>query len=728
MNLATSPRTGFDGYVASLGGQGGIAAPLWRRRGLAAAVLSGVLGLTVAALVVIPTRYLASATVIVAEPDPNAPAASGAQAEKSGDPADLESQLLIIHSPRILRMAMAMPGFREAVAQEHGGGFESAFRASSDQSGRSAESDDALLDYVQTHYAVSSVGRSRVINISYQSPIPSVAKTLANDLATAFLADQRDAASKSRGDAAASIWAEVKRLEASLRDDEAKIQEFRRSKGLVRGTAAPISSERLTAISQQLLMAQAARADAAAQLGEIKANGGKNASEAPAVLASRTVADIKQQLTVVIGQIASSSSTLGANHPALRALEHQRDDLQRHLDQEVAAVAVGLRKTYNASDVRVAALQKELETAKSEAGAATDDEATIGDLVRAADIKRGQFETLYKQANELDTQRSVLVGSARLVSLAELPVTPFFPKRGPFLAAGLFIGLLAGAAAALLRDRFDAPPSPTENFSERTGLPVLAELPVLTAALQSRRGHHIRSVGGEPLCPIGVALRDAQISPALGSALDGLAAEIFRAQETQRMHSFLVISTSSGDGKTFTTLALAQHIAINGNSVLVIECDDRNPSFEVALQTDAAPGLAAVLRGAVRPSTAVMETSIRNLHAIPAGTPSSRSMESLFVEGLPKLLKWARKYDFVLLDGLPFDAGVEARVLSRYADGVLLCVREDKADAAETVRVATSLQSAGARLIGLAITMSAPTTMDQEDIWPAARSAYPRAS
>ena len=710
MNVATSPGARFNGIVESFGDSGSRFAPLWRRRGVVASVLFGVLGLTVLALLVIPTRYLASASVIVAEQDPNAPSASGAQAARTGDPADVKSQLLIVRSPRILRQAMAMPGFAEAVRREREGegGNRSLLSRVFGGPATPSTSDEALLDYLQPRYNVGSVGRSRVISIAYQSPIPAVAKTLADDLTEAFLADQRDATSRSREEAAQWLWAEVKRLDAALHDDELRIQAFRRLKGLVRGANGPISSERLTTVSQQLLAAETARADALARLNEIKANGGRNAGDAPAVLASRAVGDIKQQLTLVTGQIANSSATLGVNHPALRALERQREDLQKRLGQEVAAVASSLRKSFAAADVLVASLRKEAEAAKTDVGRATDDEASIANMVRAAETKRGQYEALFKQASELETQRRVLVGGTRLVSLAELPTMPFFPKRVPFLAAGLFIGLVAGAAAAILAERLQPGAHRPADLNAQTGLPVLAELPVLKPSGRSRGEPGGLSAERASPCPLGVALRDAEADPALQAALRKLESAVTGGGEG-RPRSILVASSRAGEGRSFTTLALAQGIAASGRSVLVIECDPRRPTFEAALQTDAAPGLAAVLGGRVTPDRAALRTAVRNLHAIPAGAASSQPMDDLIAAGLPALLTWARRYDVVLLDGPSCASGATAGLLAREVDGVLFCVRANRADAEETARSTRGLRGAGGRLIGVAMTMTIAT-------------------
>jgi uncharacterized protein involved in exopolysaccharide biosynthesis len=334
----------------------GLLIRIWRRRVSFIIVFCAIMAVALTAIFVVPVRYLATGSVIVAEQEPAAPgssAASVAWVQKMGDPADLESQLQVILSPRLLRLAMAAPGALEAVLEECRYNEHGVFSfLLGSQCDKLKPDSDAVIEYVGTRYRIGSVGRSRVISISYLSPLPSVAQKLANVLVTAFLDDQR--ASLSTGREAAAVWLrqELRRVDAELRDQDAAIQAFRRAKGLTRGATAPITSERLTSMSRQLSAAEAERAAAAARIQEIETN----PSHAAAVLASRTVADLKQQMSAVSTQLANSAAVLGPNHPTLRAQQRERDVLDQRVAAEIANIAASAKKTYEAADMLVASL------------------------------------------------------------------------------------------------------------------------------------------------------------------------------------------------------------------------------------------------------------------------------------------------------------------------------------------------------------------------------------
>ncbi|CAN5266127.1 hypothetical protein BH11PSE4_BH11PSE4_40130 [soil metagenome] len=788
----------MDQTVSNVSREPGVMQRLWLHRLLFGGVLGGVLLLTVIALIVVPVRYIATGSVIVAEQEFGNSSMSAVFAQKIGDPADLESQLLVIRSPRVMRLAMAQPGTIEAATEDCHAGSGSAIcdRLKTDSA--------AFVEYVQTRYAVGAVGRSRVINISYQSSIPAAAQIMANALTNAFLEDQRAAGSNSREVAATFLRTELAQLDTQLRDADSRIQAFRRNKGLARGSVAPISSERLTSISQQLAVAEAARSEAAARLQEIKANQSRGAIDAPSVLASRAVADLKQQLTIVSAQLASQSNVLGPLHPSLRALERERELVQQRLTAEVASIAVSAQKAYDANDALVTSLRKQVDVVKAEVGSATSDEASIESMVRDTEIKRQQYADLYKRASELETERRVLLGSTRLVSLAELPNKPFFPKKLPFLAAGGTIGLMLAFAAALFGDQLmpaavwlparrptrrkvapaavapvvsavptktltsplapppnpqptmppatapspatvaekpaAAPPlllaqilqrtapvapntlpvapmpaapiepkaaasiEPMSDLSVVTGVPILVQLPAIKGATASPIGAILM---GQTAPSPARALAAAQQDRAYQAGLSDLAARLNIVGRDAVGRSILVTAPGGGEGKTFLTLALAQHLAFAGRRVLVVECDLRTSRFEAMLSLKPGRGLQAVLRGDATPKDVVVRTAVPNLDVI-SGGPVSDQIDLLRRPQMSDLLQWSRSYDVVLIDGPVPAVLMDVGMLARQVDGVLLSLRAGGFSMGDAVATTSAIKTGGGKVFGIAMSARLP--------------------
>lgn len=708
-----------------IGRRSGIMVTLWRRRKLFALVFLGVFAVSVLALFILPVSYLATGSVIVAEAEPGLTHVAPEWAQKIGDPADLESQLLVVRSPRVMRLALEKPGVLDAVLREcryvPPGDIFGRF-ASHAACDKLKPDSEALLDYVTTRYVIGSVGRSRVINISYKSPLPDVAQILANALINAFLDDQREQASKSRGMAAAWLWQELHQIDDQLRDQDAEIQAYRKKNGLVRGATAPISSEHLTSVSQQLASAVTARADAAAHLKEIKEGGTGETGDLPAVLNNRTIADIKQQLSTVSAQLATASNILGPNHPTLKALQHERDEIRERLRQEIARIAASAQKTYDAADALVKSLQQQLASVKAEVATAMGDEASIASMVRQTEIKRQEYADLYKRASELETERRTLLGSTRLVSLAERPDQPFFPKKVPFLAGGLTLALIAAAGAAFWRDRSDRSVRAAADLAGVTGRPVFGELPIVR---DDEKLPFWKSLAGEePKLPLGIALDHLEEDEGLQDAVRKLYANLVLANRGQNLWSVLITSPRAGEGKSFTTLALAQFIAHSGRSVLVVECDFDEPSVAHALGIAKGPGLAGILTEDCDVEEAITGTWIANLDVIPAGEASAQAIDRFAETDLPDLAEVARGYDFVLFDGPPAATLVNGCLLAELVDGVLCCVRWGHSSIAETAESLDLIEASGGHILGLAITMVEPHDQTLYDAAPSLPLQY----
>ncbi|MGJ4892568.1 exopolysaccharide transport family protein [Bradyrhizobium sp. HKCCYLRH3099] len=719
-------------------------ARIWRRRGVFAIVAGAVLALAVAALVLLPVRYLATASVIIAEQEPGANT-SAAWAQKIGDPADMESQLLVIRSPRLLRQIMSAPGVVDAVVGEceRGrllGSVEACQRLKTDVS--------AFIDHVDGRFSVASAGRSRVINISYQSSSPEVAQTLANALTQTFLEDQRTEGANSREVASSWLWQELKQLDQQLREADDKIQKFRRTKGLMRGANAPISSERLTSIGQQLSQAEAARAEAAARLQEIKSEQERGPTDAPSVLQSRTIADLKQQLTTVSAQLASAAGVLGPKHPSILALTREQATIQQRLVEEMQTIAASAQKTFDANNALVNSLKKQMDTAKAEAGSASLDEASIESMVRDTEIKRQQYAELYKKASELETERRVLRGSTRLVSLAELPSKPFFPKKLPFLAAGLTLAMIFGVGAALLADQFgarrirqpvpdaDSAPSPQVAAPEADAAPaIVPETPAVattspdveTPPLAPERKSHLPSVADVSILACLPRLKSLRQMSALGAILQGhrplaiphvlrLASEDNEFQHT--LHDLLhelgieqpgrplrlvVTSPDAGDGKTTTACALAEHLAAAGRRVLLVECDIAHACFAEIMALPRSAGWLGALEHGTPLREAVLRTEHPCLDVLPAGAIHGPVGDILDAVGLDHLLGGLDGYDAVIVDTLlpsrrdDFLAGT---------DWVIVCVRSDRSLIEPAVATVNKSRALGAVDVGIVVTMT----------------------
>ncbi|NWG23495.1 MAG: lipopolysaccharide biosynthesis protein [Pseudorhodoplanes sp.] len=667
---------------------GGFLAAIRRRGALFAAVFCILLGLAIGSVFLLPVRYVATGAIAVRE---LGPAAAGKPQPHAGV-SDPDAQLLVLRSPRLLRAATQRPGVAEAVVAEcrydAASNPLSRLRRDAVACDALAPGSAALLDHVQSRYRIAQAGTSRILDVSYRSPLPDTAQRMVNALIAAFLDEQRPAQPAHRDDTTAVIRDELRRLEDELRGEIAKLGDLRAAETASVGKPmpAPQIPDRLASIRQRLSAAEAARDDAAARLAQ----------------PLRRAAAVRRELQAVSAEVERASRTLGPKHPTLRELRRERDALQRRLAAETARVPADARKAHDAATAAIASLRRQMEAVRAEsrkeivpsaAPAFATDHGAIEALQRSIDGKRQRIADLAQRLGMPEAEpREAGGGEVLAASLAELPSRPDFPKAVPLLAAWFALAFLAAAGAALLRDRSDRTVRAASDLSALTSLPVLAQMPRL-------RG--VRAATGSP----GGALQRIQADQAMQDALRKLFASLALAGGGKRdIRRILVTSPGRSEGRTLTALSLAQFAASAGRRVLAIECDLRQPSFAQALALGPSPGLVAVLRGDVPPEAAIVKSAHAGPDILPAGAPRMDSTELFMRLQMQELMLCADRYELAVFDGPPIAPLMDAPILAKYADGVLCCTRWGQSPIAATIAAADAIREADGRVIGFVIT------------------------
>ena len=213
-----------------------------------------------------------------------------------------------------------------------------------------------------------------------------------------------------------------------------------------------------------------------------------------------------------------------------------------------------------AREVTAAWLLKE---GKPEAAATpAEGQGTAGGAEGSAAQSRQKFyQDLYSKAADIETERRVLLGGGRLVSLAELPKFPYFPKRTPLAAAALTLALMLATLAALRSDVTDGSVRRTQELEAETLVPVMGILPRIEPAAANSElplGKRLERALGERIAVLIGAAGPAPESETPAGSAQALYARLVLAGAGKTLRGILISSAMPGEGKTFTTMALAK--------------------------------------------------------------------------------------------------------------------------------------------------------------------------
>ncbi len=653
-----------------------------------------------ATYIITPKTYRAAGDVlIVATSGDSMVAPQNAQAmEKLGDQADMESQIILLRSPSLLHSIIEKdPTIVDALmreCQENSNAVMTKLKSYVRDVKPCNEvlgDEDSQVAWMSNSFDVSAAGRSRVIAVSYTSTDPAVAKLMVNTLIDAYVAQGTADKLRTRSQAAVWIHSELERLASELREDEQRIEQYRRQHGLIKGQTGSIQSESLSSISQQLAVAQAQRSQALAALQQV----GKGSSTMRDVTASATITGYRAQQSAAAARLAQLSAQVGPKNPAYIAAANELNNINGQIGAEINRVQAGLKQSYDAADQQVKDLQRQMSVLEGEVGTASDAESAMATMSRDVEVKRDLYVDLSKKSAALETERRLVSGDARVVSHADKPVLPWFPKLMPFVAGGGILALMMGIAAAVLRDKADKTVRATVNLEFATSLPVLGHIP---AAGRFKQPRFSRS-GKIP-----VTVHPQLDKPsALQESIRSLYAQCILMSGTE-LKTVMVSSSNPGEGKTFLTLALAQFAAQAGKRVLAIEADLRRPTFAFRFKLAGKVGLVDILRGHADVEEAIQQSKIPNLHFITAGRPAIDSTELLNSDRMKGLMpKIAGQYDLIFLDSPPSQVLVDARILAPMVDGILYCAKWGETENNSVAMGVKALQTAGGNILGMVL-------------------------
>jgi capsular polysaccharide biosynthesis protein/Mrp family chromosome partitioning ATPase len=288
--------------------------------------------------------------------------------------------------------------------------------------------------------------------------------------------------------------------------------------------------------------------------------------------------------------------------------------------------------------------------------------------------------------------------AVRLVAPPSVPATPFKPQPRVYVLLAALLGLGAGVALALVRERTD-PRIRSAAGLEAFGFPVLAELPA------QRHGARDATLTEDTFRLLYIKLQHGPAPPSTPSS-DSSGAGAMRPIVASYTNT-LAITALPDAASTHVVVGLARAAAGAGSAVIVVDAGDapeRRASAALGVPGEASPGLGAWLEGAA-PVSAVLRPSaipaVLVLDATDAGGALSTKLESPAAAAALSDLTAAG--DVVVWDCPRADAGADIAAIAAHVHAVLVVVdlQTARRDALRTVldRVA----SVGGQPLGFVI-------------------------
>lgn len=269
-----------------------------------------------------------------------------------------------------------------------------------------------------------------------------------------------------------------------------------------------------------------------------------------------------------------------------------------------------------------------------------------------------------------------------ITNQASPPKSPVRPSMALNLALAGVLGSVFAAGGALLVNRLDSRLYAPEEVEELVGAPILGSIP------------DVRANGNAVPAAFAEAISGLRLN--LGYAMD----------EAASPDVVLVTSALPGEGKTLIARALAESFARAGDKCVLVDAALRDHGLNTHVPLSSERGLGeALLEGYddVHELLTTVENN-PNLALMPAGQKRWHSGDTLSTDRARKLLSdLQQQFSAVILDGPPAFPLVDASLLGRAADGILLVVNSKKTRGRDLVRALDQLRNGNGRILGVVL-------------------------
>ncbi|MEO0540386.1 MAG: polysaccharide biosynthesis tyrosine autokinase [Cyanobacteria bacterium P01_A01_bin.105] len=396
-------------------------------------------------------------------------------------------------------------------------------------------------------------------------------------------------------------------------------------------------------------------------------------SELEVLLASRVEATLNRQLDVVPEQLQLSS-------------------LQVALVAELASVESTQLGLLNQLDI----LADERSQYQSRSSTLPRLEQTERELQRKLQAAQTTYEALLTRLQEVEIIENQNIGNARIISPAQTPKISSGPSSKLFLAGGLFAGGLLGVATAFVIDIFDRSLKTVKDVRGILDYTLLAIIPQQPALPEKRTLKPSPTSAPLSLVPA----RDYPRSQ-IGQTYQMLQANL-KFLSSEEIRSVVITSSVVGEGRHTVAANLAAAISQSGERVLLVDADLRTPAQHHLWGLINQTGLSHVLVNQVDLQDCATTVMSPKLDVLSSGVLPPNPVSLLESARMASLIAYAKKhYDFIVIVAPALAGAVDAAVLGKLLDGVLLVSQPGIVDLASARSAKEFLKQTDQNVLGL---------------------------
>lgn len=551
--------------------------------------------------------------------------------------------------------------------------------------------------FLRQHLSLEPVVETQLVKVVFEYPDPELAALMANTLAEAYMDQNLQRSFKATQEAMRFLQDEAEKFRSRKEMAEGEVQAFR-SKHDLMGL-----NEQFDVTSETLSRLQTAWSEAHTERIQVEATYQRMRSLSQQAdwrdlathlsVQSPVLRDLLGRYEVLEQEQARLGARYKAAHPEMVRVQTEMTSVAGQIRGEVDELVGAKRAEFEMVSNREAALQRELDSLKSEVEALDAKLVELRFLEEAAERDDSFYKSLDLRLSEVDISQVLRANNVQFVDTAIAGDVPVRPKLAVNLAMALVFGLFGGCAMAFFMEYLDNTVKSREDIEHLVGVPMLGVVPMIPAedlgSLPREVDRHI-FVHARPRSNAAECLRSIRTNV------------LFRTPQ-RKFRTLLITSAAPREGKSFISSNLSTIIAMTGSRVLLIDADLRRPSMHKRFGLSNDMGLSNLLSGEVSLEAVMQETHVKGLDVVPAGPIPPNPGELLGGGRMQRIINSVRNYDMVIVDSPPVNVVADPRVLSSIVDGVVLVVEANRTSRNLVMQASMHLQEMKANVLGAVV-------------------------
>ena len=562
-----------------------------------------------------------------------------------------------------------------------------------------------IANHIRNSIEVNPIRDTKLIEVSYSSPVAALAAEIVNTLADEFIDFSIEKRYENTQMASNFLSEQIASIREDLASKEMELQKYGEEKELIfLNDTESTAINTFADLNQAYTQAKIDRITAETNFRQLK---NLSPDTLPEFVNNTTIQQLNVEYKRVKSEYEENREVYKPDHPEMVRLRARITSMQ----DEIRKAVEGIEAEYTTS------LRKErnLLTALTRAREDVSEMKSNAILYNSLKI---EVETIRDSLNSLTAKQRETLISSRLGGLrtsnisiidpAEITNNPVSPKTKMNLIFAFIFGFFGGIGLCFILEYLDNTIKGPDDVERLTKLPSLGIISYLPN--DGISGDRVKSYGSKD-SPIYENLPDIKEVALINHLYPKLfIAEDYRTVRTSLLLSHVnspprIIAFTSAlpkEGKTTTVTNIAVSFAQLEKKVLLIDTDLRKPRLHQIFNAKNDKGVVGYLTGRYSLEEAVQPTSIDHVALLTSGFIPPNPAELLNSERMRMLMEEVKEiYDVILIDTSPVMAVVDPVITTFLADTTVFIVRAGKTTNKSFVHAIEELRKANVDISGV---------------------------